>query len=161
MNFFIATTTKKRCQLLVLYLKLFMQGFNHLTLLLREANRVVLDDLLTTDIKGKVDSQGQILGRVEVRQGAEVENSTLYGPLSIAEGCQIRNSVLGPYTSIGKETIVEAPCVEHSVILENCHIHGIDWFEDSVIGRGTGLTKSNRKRDAVRLFIGDDAKVEF
>jgi len=75
---------------------------------LLEANRVVLDDFLRRDVKGKVDSQSQIVGRVEIRRGAKVENSTLRGPISIAEGCQIKNSFVGPYTSIGKGTIVDA-----------------------------------------------------
>ena len=69
---------------------------------LLEANRVVLDDFLRRDVKGEVDSESQIVGRVEIRQGTKVENSTLRGPISIAEGCQIKNSFVGSYTSIGK-----------------------------------------------------------
>ena len=126
-----------------------------------EANRVVLDDFLKRDVKGKVDSQSQIVGRVEVGQGARVENSTLRGPISIAEGCQIKNSFIGPYTSIGKGTIVDASSVEHSVILENCHVQGIDRLSDSLIGRGAELTKSIGKVKGVKLFIGDDSKVEL
>ncbi|MBL7124625.1 MAG: glucose-1-phosphate thymidylyltransferase [Dehalococcoidales bacterium] len=128
---------------------------------LLEANQVLLDALLKRDIKGKVDSQSQVIGMVEVRQGAEVENSTLRGPLSIAEGCQIKNSVIGPYTSIGKETIVEASSVERSVVLENCRIHDIGQLEDSVIGRGAQITMSGDKYKAVGLFLGDDAKAEL
>jgi len=128
---------------------------------LLEANRVVLDDLLKQDVKGKVDSQSQIIGRAEVGGGARVENSTLRGPISIAEGCQIKNSFIGPYTSIGKGTIVDASSVEHSVILENCHVQGIDRLSDSLISRGAELTKSNGKFKVVRLFIGDDSKVEL
>ena len=128
---------------------------------LLEANRVLLDAFLESDIKGKVDSQSQVIGMVEVRQGAKVEDSTLRGPLSIAEGCQIKNSVIGPYTSIGKGTIVEASSIERSVILENCRIHGIDRLYDSVIGRGAQITMSGDKYKAVGLFLGDDAKVEL
>lgn len=126
-----------------------------------EANRVVLDDFLKRDVKGKVDSQSQILGRVELGRGAKVENSTLRGPISIAEGCQIKNSFVGPYTSISRGTVVDASSIEHSVILENCHVQGIDRLSDSLIGRGAELTKSNRKFKGVKLFIGDDSRVEL
>lgn len=128
---------------------------------LLEANRVVLDDYLRREVNGEIDSKSQIVGRVEVRQDTKVENSALRGPISIAEGCLIKNSFIGPYTSIGKGTIVEDSSVEHSVILENCHIRGIDHLTDSLIGRGAELTKSDGKFKTVKLFIGDDAKVEL
>ena len=128
---------------------------------LLEANQVLLDALLKRDIKGKVDSQSQVIGMVEVRQGAEVENSTLRGPLSIAEGCQIKNSQIGPYVSIGKDAVVQDSYIANSVVLEKCRIHGIDRLDDSVIGRDSELTGSNYKHNAIGLFIGNDAKVEL
>ena len=128
---------------------------------LLKANRLVLDALLKGDIKGEVDSQSQLLGRVEVGQGTEVKNSTLHGPLSIAEGCRIRDSVIGPYASIGKETVVEASRIENSIILENCRIHGITKLAGSIIGRGAELTKSSDKHDVAKLLIGDDDEVEL
>jgi len=128
---------------------------------LLEANRVVLDDYLKRDIKGKMDPQSQIIGRVEIRQGAIIENSLIRGPVSIAEGCQISNSFIGPFTSIGARTIIENSSVEHSVILENCHILKIERLADSIIGRGARVMKEEQGFKALRLFIGDDAKVEL
>jgi len=128
---------------------------------LLEANRVVLDDYLKRDIKGEVDSQSQVVGRVEIGQGAKVESSIIRGPVSIAEECQVRNSFIGPFTSIGAGTVIEHSSIEHSVILENCHISGIERLADSVIGKSTEVTKGEQNFKAVRLFIGDDAKVEL
>ncbi|MCL0094937.1 glucose-1-phosphate thymidylyltransferase [Dehalococcoidia bacterium] len=128
---------------------------------LLEANRVVLDDYLKRDIKGEVDSQSETVGRVEIRQGAIIENSLIRGPASIAEDCGIRNSFIGPFTSIGANTVIENSSIEHSVILENSHILKIERLADSVIGRGTEVVKGQQNFKAVRLFIGDDAKVEL
>lgn len=128
---------------------------------LLEANRVVLDDYLTREIKGEIDSKSQIVGRVEVRQGTKVENSTLRGPISIAEGCLIKNSFIGSFTSIGDNTVIENSSVEHSVILENCHIYGIERLEDSLLGNRVELKKGEGRSKAIRLFVGDDAKVEL
>lgn len=128
---------------------------------LLEANRVVLDDSLKPEVRGEVDSSSQIIDRVEIRQGTKVENSILRGPISIAEDCQIKNSFIGPHTSIGKGTIIEASSVEYSVILENCYVYGVDRIRSSLIGKGAKLTKSSDKSEAVRLFIGDDAEVEL
>jgi glucose-1-phosphate thymidylyltransferase len=58
---------------------------------LLEANRIVLDDYLKRDIRGEVDSQSRVVGRVEIRQGVRIENSTIRGPVSIAEECKVRD----------------------------------------------------------------------
>lgn len=126
-----------------------------------EANCVVLDDFLVKDIKGEVDQKSRLVGRVELRAGAKVENSVIRGPVSIAEGCQIKNSFIGPFTSIGAGTRIINSSVEHSVVMDNCNICGIDGVEDSLIGRGSEVKKSEEGFKAIRLFIGDDARVEF
>lgn len=128
---------------------------------LLEANRVVLDEFLKRDIKGKVDSSSQIAGRTEIAEATEVENSTIRGPVSIAEGCQIKNSFIGPFTSIGAGTVIENSSIEHSVILEDCRIYRIERLEDSLIGKGVELKKAEARSKAVKLFVGDDAKIEL
>jgi glucose-1-phosphate thymidylyltransferase len=128
---------------------------------LLEANRVVLDDLLQRDIRGEVDSNSQVVGRVEIRDGAKIENSTIRGPVSIAERCHIKNSFIGPFTSIGAGTKVEDSSIEHSVILEDCHICRIERLGDSLIGREVEVSKSDGQFRAMRLLAGDNAKLEL
>ena len=128
---------------------------------LLEANRVVLDDLLKRDVRGDVDTASQVAGRVEVGQGTKIENSTIRGPVSIGEECQIKNSFIGPFTSIGNGTIIENSAIEHSIILEDCHIRNIERLEDSVIGKSTEVIKQEQAFKALKLFLGDDARVEL
>jgi glucose-1-phosphate thymidylyltransferase len=128
---------------------------------LLEANRVVLDSLLKRDVKGEIDPESKIVGRVEIKEGTSVENSTVRGPVSIAEGCQIRNSFIGPFTSIGACTTVEDSSVGHSVILENSRIHRIERLEDSLIGTGVELKRADERFKAVRLFVGCDSRLEL
>lgn len=128
---------------------------------LLEANRVVLDEFLKRDIRGEVDATSQVVGRVEVAEGVKIENSIIRGPASVAENCHIKDSFIGPFTSIAAGTKVESSCVEHSVILENCFISNIERLEDSIIGRGTEVTRRGNILKATRLFIGDDARVEL
>lgn len=128
---------------------------------LLEANRVVLDDYLKRKVKGEVDARSQVVGRVEIRQGTKVENSTIRGPVSIAEGCQIKNSFVGPFTSVGANTVIENSSIEHSVILENSHVSKIERLADSVIGRSTEVLKQEQGFKALKLFLGDDARVEL
>ncbi len=128
---------------------------------LLEANRIVLDDLLKHDVKGEIDSASQLVGRVEIGEGTTIENSTIRGPVSISAGCHIRNSFIGPFTSIGAGTVIQDSSVEHSVILENGTVHHIDRLEDSLIGKNVVLKKTAEGFQAVKLFIGDDARLEL
>ncbi len=126
-----------------------------------EANRVVLDDLLKRDIKGKVDDNSHVAGRVEIRKGSEIINSKIRGPVSIAQGCRIINSFIGPFTSIGDNTVIEDSAIEHSVILEGCHINRIERLEDSIIGRACKVIHDESSLRNKKLFLGDDAIVEL
>lgn len=127
---------------------------------LLEANRVVLDSLLQRSIKGKVDSGSLVDGRVEIREGTRIENSTIKGPVSIAENCHIKDAFIGPFTSIAAGVTIKNSRIEQSVILENCSIRDIERIEKSVIGQGAEVIKRPNVK-AVRLFIGDDNKVEI
>lgn len=128
---------------------------------LLEANRVVLDEFMKRDLRGEIGTGSQVAGRVEVGEGTSIENSVIRGPASIAEECQLKNSFIGPFTSVGAGTVIEHSSIEHSVILESCRILGIERLADSVIGRSTEVTKGGQNLKAVRLFVGDDAKVEL
>jgi glucose-1-phosphate thymidylyltransferase len=128
---------------------------------LLEANRVVLDEFLQRDIKCEIGSGCQVVGRVEIGRGTTVENSTIRGPVSIAENCRLSKCFVGPFTSIGPGTVIEYSEIEHSVILDNCLIQNIDRLQDSIIGRGTHVVAHKDKFKAVRLFLGDDARVEL
>ena len=128
---------------------------------LLEANRVVLDDLLQRDIAGDVDSASQVVGRVEIRAGTRVENSIVRGPVSIADECHIRNSFIGPFSSIGSGVVIEDSSVEHSVVLERSSIRRIERLQDSLIGRGVSLKKADGGFNAVKLFVGCDSSLEL
>jgi len=128
---------------------------------LLEANRVLLDNFLKRNIKGNVDSPSQVVGEVEIGQGTKVVGSTIRGPVSIAEDCQINKSSIGPFTSIGAGTVIEDCSIENSVILENCRFYNIQRLADSVIGRSTEMLKGGHDAKAVGLLVGDGARIEL
>ncbi len=126
-----------------------------------EANRVVLDAFLKRDIKGEADSQSRIDGRVQIGEGTKIESGRIQGPVFIGANCKIENSLIKPFTNIGNGTVVEDSSMGHSVILENCRISKIRHLADSVIGRNTVLAGGGKSPEKVRLFIGDDCRVEL
>jgi len=126
-----------------------------------EANRVVLDAFSKQDVKGEMDSQSRIFGKVQIGEGTKLENSLVQGPTFIAANCRIKNSLIKPFSNIRAGTVVEDSSLEHSVILENCQILKIKHLADSVIGRNTTLAGQGKSPEKIRLFIGDDCKVEL
>jgi len=126
-----------------------------------EANRIVLDSCMKSDIKGEIDAQSRIAGRVQIAEGAKLENSLVQGPVYIAANCRIKNSLIKPFTNIGTGAVIQDSTLEHSVIMENCQISRIKHLADSVIGRNSVLAGKERSPEKITLFIGDDCKVEM
>lgn len=126
-----------------------------------EANRVVLDAFLKRDIRGEVDSQSRIVGRVQIGEGTSLESSNIRGPVLIGADCRIVNSVVRPFTNIRDGTVVEDSTLERSLVLENCHISRVKSLVNSVIGSNSVLTGRQRTSRRLSVFIGDDCKVAW
>ncbi len=124
-----------------------------------EANRVVLDEYARPEVKGMVDQYSSVVGRVEAGRGSEITNSIIRGPVVIGEDVSIKNSFVGPYTALGKESFLENVSIEHSVVLNNCYLKDVERIEDSLIGANTRVSRKSGQRKAIRLFLGDDSEV--
>jgi len=124
-----------------------------------EANRIVLDTFTERKILGEVDSTSEIVGRVEIEEGAKVSSSTIRGPAVIGRNAVLENCFVGPFTAIGDNARLSEVRIEHSVVLESCEIRGVDYIEDSLIGRNARVVRSRRPRQGLQLFIGDDSAV--
>ncbi|MEC4984933.1 MAG: glucose-1-phosphate thymidylyltransferase [Oscillatoria sp. PMC 1068.18] len=129
---------------------------------LLEANRIILDSYLNTSVKGKVDPNSQIVGRVEIGINSSIINSTIRGPAIIGENCRIENCFIGPYSSIGDRVTLIDSELDHSVILEGAQVLKINQrIVDSVIGQRAQLTVAPQRPKALRLMIGDDSQIEL
>jgi glucose-1-phosphate thymidylyltransferase len=129
---------------------------------LLEANRIILDTRLEISIRGQVDEQSQVIGRVEIGAGTQVVNCTIRGPVIIGENCHLEHCFIGPYSSIADQVTLIDVDLEHSVILEGAQISGVHQrIVDSVIGRRAYLCQAPQRPKALRFMIGDDSQVEL
>ena len=126
---------------------------------LLEANRLLLDKL-PLRIDGTVDADSNLEGRVVIEAGAEVVRSTIRGPVAIGAGTQVIDSYIGPFTAIAGGCVVRHSEVEHSVLLERTQILDIARLTDSLIGKDTVVSRSQRRPRALRLMIGDHCQVD-
>jgi len=124
-----------------------------------DANRLVLEEI-PHEVRGFVDRDSQINGKVTVEAGAEVINSVIRGPAIIGEYTRVVNAYVGPFTAIYHHTHIEDCEIEHSIVLENSSIKDIPHrIEDSLIGRNVKIHRSPIKPKAYKLMLGDNSDV--
>ncbi|SMB96625.1 glucose-1-phosphate thymidylyltransferase [Thermanaeromonas toyohensis ToBE] len=126
---------------------------------LLEANRVVLDEYARTRVEGTVDGSSRIIGRVEIGPGSQVINSVIRGPVIVGTQVTVLDSFVGPYTAIGDRAVLKGVSIEHSVVLDGCHLERVEHIEDSVLGCNARVLGGVSSRRALRLFLGDDSEV--
>jgi glucose-1-phosphate thymidylyltransferase len=83
------------------------------------------------------------------------ENTIIIPPVSIAEGCDIKNSVIGPNVSIGENTILNYTIVKESIIGSFSKLYDVV-LDDSLIGSDTGIKGETRS-----LNIGDNTDIDL
>ncbi|MBE9144016.1 glucose-1-phosphate thymidylyltransferase [Planktothrix mougeotii] len=129
---------------------------------LLSANQIILDSCIIYDVQGEVDENSHILGRVKVGKGTKLVNCSVRGPVIIGENCYLENCFIGPYSSVAnKVTLIDAE-IEHSVILSEAKIIGINQrIVDTVIGRRATLSTAPQRPKALRFMIGDDSQIEL
>ena len=126
-----------------------------------DANRLILDDL-TTKIKEKEEVEGEIRGRVSIDTGTKVdENSVIKGPAVIGMGCVIKDSYVGPYTSIGNNCEIKNSEVEDSVVMDGVKLINAGNIVDSMIGRGAVIEKNKNLPKGNKFIIGDNSWVRI
>lgn len=127
---------------------------------LLRCNRLVLE-ALEPDIQGEVDEGSSLEGRVVVEAGAQVINSRILGPAIIGAGTRVENSYIGPFSSVASDCTIADAELEHSVVLEHSSVTSVERLTDSLIGRHTEVTRSDRQPRALRLMLGDHSVVEL
>lgn len=127
---------------------------------LLEANRLVLE-LQKSKNHGKLDSSSKLVGHVVIEKGARIIQSTIRGPAIIGEHSTIKNSYVGPFTSVYHHSTLENCEIEYSIVLEDAQIKNIGRIEDSLIGQNAKVTQSMSKPSAYRIMIGDSSEVEI
>ncbi len=125
-----------------------------------ECNRKVLESLEPA-VRGSVDEASQLIGRVVVEEGAVIERSTVRGPAIIGRDTVLRDSYVGPFTSIYFGCTLENTEIEHSIVLEESTIRGVGRIEDSLIGKQVEVGPSTALPRAHRLMLGDHSRVSI
>lgn len=83
------------------------------------------------------------------------ENTVIVKPVSIGEGCTIKNSIIGPNVAIGENTIIDSSIIKNSIIGSFSNLFDIV-LDASIIGSDTDLKGETRT-----LNIGDNTSIDL
>jgi len=128
-----------------------------------EANRLVLDEM-EPDVKGVVEDDACIQGRVFVDEGSVIKKGALVrGPCVIGKNTVIESGVyVGPYTSIGNNVVIKRGEIEGCVIMDNCVIDVDERIVDSLIGPHSYIsTNTHTKPRGRRFVLGERSRLEL
>ncbi|MFB6185422.1 MAG: glucose-1-phosphate thymidylyltransferase, partial [Halobacteriaceae archaeon] len=127
------------------------------------ANRLVLDGI-ETELDGTVEDEESISGRIDLRDGAVIEEGAVVrGPVSIGEDTRIGSEAyIGPYSSIGANSEIDHAHIESSVTMGQNTITADRIIVDSLIGRQATITSNAGKQpDGDRMVIGRNSTLEL
>jgi glucose-1-phosphate thymidylyltransferase len=126
-----------------------------------DVNRFVLEEvavqapeceLLDTDIQGPA----------HIDDSATLEHSTIRGPVVIGPRTRLLDAYIGPYTSIGEDVCVEGAEIENSILLRGSRVRYLGGRLDaSVVGPGASIGRDLRLPRALRLHVGEGARVSL
>lgn len=83
------------------------------------------------------------------------ENTIIIPPVSIAPGCSIQNSIIGPHVAIGSNTTVNHSIVRDSIIGSYTNLYEVV-IDNSLIGSDASVKGLSRS-----LNIGDNTEIDF
>ena len=90
-----------------------------------------------------------------IAESNKFENTIFIPPVSIAQGCDIKNSIIGPHVAIGENTIVHSSIVKDSIIGSFTKLYDVV-LDDSLIGNDTEIYGETRS-----LNIGDNTELNL
>jgi glucose-1-phosphate thymidylyltransferase len=123
-----------------------------------EANRLILSTL-QGDMRGTLD-ETTIEGPVVVGEGSTLRRCTVRGPAIIGAGCTLSDAFVGPYTSIADGVVIDHAEIEHSIILDECHISYLGArMTDSLLGKNVTIGQSDARPHAYRFMVGDSSQI--
>ena len=127
---------------------------------LLECNRLVLDTI-EPQLDGSIDDESQVVGRVRIEAGAQIINSTVRGPAVIGANTVVKNSYIGPYSSVASDCTIENAELDHSVILAHSTMSNVARITDSLVGSHVHVDRSTHTPAGIRLMLGDHSRVEI
>lgn len=127
---------------------------------LLDANRLLLEQI-TENVCGEV-TDSRLTGRVVIPASARVIRSKIVGPVLLGEGVVVEDAYIGPFTSIGRDSVVRQAEVEHSVVDAEARIENLNTrLQDCLIGVRAQVRGGRKVPSTHKLTLSDASVVEL
>ena len=128
---------------------------------LLDANCLVLDNIKSQN-NGNIDDISKMAGEVIIGKNSSIINSIIKGPVIIDNDCTIKDSYIGPYSSIGKNCKITNAKVEYSILMEGCVLDSLNQImKSSLLGKNVKVVGSNNQNNNSTFLLGDQSYVEL
>ncbi len=128
---------------------------------LLDANCLVLDNIKSQN-NGNIDDMSKMAGEVIIGKNSSIINSIIKGPVIIDNDCTIKDSYIGPYSSIGKNCKITNAKVEYSILMEGCVLDSLNQImKSSLLGKNVKVVGSNNQNNNSTFLLGDQSYVEL
>jgi glucose-1-phosphate thymidylyltransferase len=127
-----------------------------------ESNRLLLDEL-KHEVKGIVEDDATIQGRILLEDGAVIKREALVrGPTVIGKNTIIEKSAyIDPYTSIGNNVVIKKGEIGNSIIMDDCYIDIEEKITDSIIGARSRISMKQRAPKGHSFIVGEGSKIDI
>ncbi len=123
-----------------------------------DANRLLLTRV-KRDVKGTTE-RTVLVGEVVISAGAVVRDTTIFGPVLIGPGATVEGAYIGPFTSIGEDSVVRNAEIEYSVVGARSVIEGVGpRLQASLIGDDVRVGSHKGRPSTHRMVIGDESSI--
>jgi glucose-1-phosphate thymidylyltransferase len=130
---------------------------------LLEGNQLLLNNIQSNNKAEKISEDSKLQGNIIIGENTKIlEKSFLRGPIIIGSDCEIKNSYIGPFTSIGNNVKIEKAEVEHSIVFDEAEISCRKRIIDSLIGHKAVIKDSEDSLPSGhKLLVGDNSFIEI
>ncbi len=129
-----------------------------------QANQLVLGELPYTPApeNGQIVGTSEVSSRVILGEGSQIIDSVVRGPVIIGNNVIVKNSFVGPYTSLGDNVRIESSEIEASIVMKDCTIRNIPGrIDSSLIADNSQVTSAERVPDAHRFILAENSYVQL
>lgn len=128
---------------------------------LLEGNKIALSKFLRPQCQGLVEPTVKIEGEVAIGQGTRIGGKTLIrGPVSIGEYCLIKDSYIGPFTSLANKVEMHGGNIEHSLVFDDVSIVTPTKIVDSIVGAGSTINARRLEMpEGNKIIVGENSSL--